>query len=64
MCKLFAGGPSYDLQCNNLSQTYSSVFFRLKTVRKVEHTWERSAGLAFRSTVNMMISHGTTVFED
>ena len=28
-----------NLQCNNLSQTHSSVFFRLKIVWQVEHTW-------------------------
>ena len=28
-----------NLQCNNLSKKYSSVFFRLKTVWQVEHTW-------------------------
>ena len=28
-----------NLQCNNLSQTHSSMFFRMKTVWQVEHTW-------------------------
>ena len=28
-----------NLQCNNLSQIHSSVFFRMKTLWQVEHTW-------------------------
>ena len=31
-----------NLQCNNLSQAHSSVFFRLKTVRQVEGSAESS----------------------
>ena len=42
LCKSFVGVQvmgKINLQCNDHSQTHSSVFFRLKTVRQVEHTW-------------------------
>ena len=42
LCKWFFGvqvKAEINLQCNNLSQTHSSVFFKLKTVWQVEHTW-------------------------
>ena len=29
------------LQCNGLSEIYSSVYFRLKIARQVEHAWEK-----------------------
>ena len=29
------------LQCNSLYQIHSSVYFRLKIARQVEHTWEK-----------------------